>query len=484
MEIVGKSEFTEEQIQAGQQDPFAEDQIGQYDLHLVTEPEGADPEWAEGTDKYMASLEHNVPPPVPTASTSRATPSPSKKVSKKVSQRQEAIDYLFPFQAEARKAAQESESSSSDKVDKSLGAQIQRLLNMEGYEVSLDGSGPSRGHGFDGALTGQRFLVNQLMKHKWSGMWEWEPTRQALIAASKKASSGTFTKSSTDAKGKGKATAADKEGNLNMQKSLDQLRKASKAGARATAKAGKQAAAAAAKLRAAAPNDVQTLWVSMPMDGSAPRIVEMPNQKKNNNKRDAKEEEEEENEIDAALETAKREPLFAEEEIRQVLEQAEKFQGFFNKSIDVELQKKGPKASAAAEGETNIFTEVNKRLSTKNENAVIDEAYLDEAMGEWVSEQEFDSNGDIILEGDMHDSRFVNDLPSDESIDARWRASGSRLSALQAYRGRSLRATLQERLSLKGVDLVGTYKWIEMDSVKRKRRKRISKHKWVHFDVL
>lgn len=482
MEVVGESEFTEEQIKAGQQDPFAEDQIGEFDLHLVTEPEGADPEWAEGTDKYMASLEHNTPPPAPSfvSSPSPSTPTATastRKPSKKQSARQEAVDFLFPIQAEARKFEAElsqSPSSSSSTQEQSLGAQIQRLLHIEGFEIDMAEGGPHSKHGTPSdPMAGSKFLTSELMKNKWSGMWEWEPTRRALVAASSTPSTASSSKGKANVSNNQKATTSIDP----MQTSLDKLGKLSKAQARANARSSmrKSGNSGNAILSGSSPKngdlltvqngeDLQetlqklardpnsmgkTIFIQMPLNGNS-STKKGKKQKKNTTSSDE----------EVKLDTVKEEKatMFAEEEVKQVLEQVQKFKGFFDKSVDVDLQNK----AATSEGSTSA-----KEVSP-SEVAV--DAKL---VGlEWDAPS---TSSEEVQTEDL--SWFTEERPSEATVTARYSLIGSRLSSTQAYRGRSLRPTLRERLAVRDVELDGPYKWIEMDSVKRKRRKRISKHK-------
>lgn len=571
MEIVGESEFSEEQIKAGQQDPFfnAEDQIGPYDLHLVTEPEGADPQWAKGTDKYLASLEHHIPPPLPStstpspstsiptvANTSTTTAISSKKPNKKHNQRQEAIDFLFPIQAEMRKAELEarqellnasSSSTSSTSIEgeeRNLASEIQRLLKLhDEYEVDVDLNSkavPRNAHQFD-AMAGTKFLVGQLMKHRWSGMWDWEPTRRALVAAASSSSSSSSITPSTSSNGnaKGKAIADSSSSSSpstekvqSLQTSLDKLGKLSRRQAKAALKANNRGRtnglhhrlpANGEILTASNGDDLQemlarlakdpksqgkTIFIQMPLD--APRNNSKKKsgggKKSNNNKKEASFSSvvaEEGEQVDNNANEGKglkmkrkknEEALLGEEEVKQVLEQVRKFQGFFDKSIDSELQKASTRGAST------------KSLSTASSDSAVfnsdDDVSIDAKLVglEWDTPtttfdmsnsgkqeeeegQHSDSDGDGL-------SWYVEERPSEETIQARHYGLllGSRMSTSQAYRGRSLRATLRERLALRDVELVGPYKWrmgdVEMDSVKRKRRKRISKHKWVPLNSL
>lgn len=492
MEVVGESEFTEEQIKAGQQDPFAEDQIGQFDLHLVTEPDGADPAWADGTDKHMASLEHNVPPSLPTTSTSSSSlPSPptvpSKKPSKKPSPRQEAIDYLFPIQAEARKAeAEETQSPSMSPQDQSLGAEIQRLLHLEGFEVDMTEGGlhSSRLGTPSDPMAGSKFLAGQLMKHKWSGMWDWEPTRRALVAAASRSPPALSSTTSLQTKGKNTATSSNTP-TPPIQTSLDKLGKFSRTQARKTARsaarrgAGSSTAAYAGLPKsgdlltannkehlqemiqqlARDPNSQgKTIFIQMPLKSDASAFSKKG---KNKQRKSADQEPQDAVHKTNPAENVKPEALLGKDEVKQVLEQVKKFEGFFDKSIDAELQNK-------VEGKTSAAT-VSSPEAADNTRL----AELDWASASSTAEQ-------ALSAGESQDamSWFAEGRPSDEAINARFSSLGSRLSNTQAYRGRGLRPTLRERLALRDVELQGPYKWIGMDSVKRKRRKRISKHKY------
>lgn len=510
MSVVGESEFSEEQIRAGQHDPFAEEQIGQYDLHLVTEPDGADPEWAEGTDRHLASLEHNIPPPLPSpsnATLSSPTSSSAKKSSKKQSRRQEAIDFLFPIQAEARKAESEVReallSSSLSRGDSSSSpiAQIEEMLSMEGYEVDVDGhhhhSSLPHGSGQQlDAMAGTKFLVNQLMKHRWSGMWEWEPTRRALVAASTPV---------TNAKGKAKASEPassstapssspqEKQTTPSLQASLDKLSKVSRAKARAASRAERRGGALPRSspangeiLTASSREDLQemlarlardpksqgkTIFIQMPLD-----VPQSSNGKKKTAKKNKTMTEEQHVGAPSASEIVEGKKaqkmnddasLLGEEEVKQVLEQVKKFQGFFDKSIDTELQSKAAARSSASSTST----------STSPSDVTVDAKLVGLEWDSPSSPSTFDMSS-VEAKEDNGLSWYVEERPSEEVIHARHALLGSRMSNAQAYRGRSLRPTLRERLALRDVELVGPYKWIEMDSVKRKRRKRISKHKY------
>lgn len=496
MEVVGESEFTDAQIQAGQQDPFAEDQIGEYDLHLVTEPDGADPEWAQGTDRYMASLEHNTLPPSPTpssssSSTSTASPPAVKRPSKKISQRQEAIDFLFPIQAEARKLEQEeSHDSSSSSQDNSLGATIQRLLHTAGYEVDMTDGGAASSQPRNAAhmdpMAGSKFLAGQLMKHKWSGMWEWEPTRRALAAASSPPppSAATTTPST---KGKGKEDISSSTPSI--QTSLDKLGRFSRAQARAQARSAAQTSGTSRngsgiirsprngemltandgehlqemlqKLARDPNSQGKTIFIQVPLDGQKQRSASSKKGKRKANKESSQVVQEDQDLSREIVNEVKAEPLFGEEEVKQVLEQVRKFQGFFDKSVDLDLQNK-----VATRGS-------KKDVAQKTDNTVVGD--VKHAGLEWDAPSASSSQRQEQEESNL--SWFTEERPSEEAVNARFSLLGSRMSNAQAYRGRSLRPTLRERLALRDVELTGPYKWIEMDSVKRKRRKRISKHK-------
>jgi len=94
---------------------FAFLEAGEYDSYLITEPDGANSAWSDGVDRFLATLDHTVPPPVstshliwPAASTSSKAPaSASPKSTNKAAIRRNHIDYLFPIQAEEKRASED-----------------------------------------------------------------------------------------------------------------------------------------------------------------------------------------------------------------------------------------------------------------------------------------------------------------------------------------------------------------------------------------
>ena len=396
---------------------------GEYDHYLVTEPEGADPQWGKGTEWYLAGLEHGIPPPAPVAvEVDAVKATPAAKAPKGKGKMRQDIDYLFPIQAEQR-AAEERERQSAEEQSISAPSRIPshhiRPLNSATapeyqYTETGDMSSGSRG---------MKFLVGQLTKSKWSGMWDFETVRKALLAAHAKAS------------GSGKAKIAEGD----IKKVLEGLKAASKKHSRRQSgkKRGRKMSLSSLLLEELGKTEKAIAIIEMHYPGTSKREGRSESELK-------------EWSPDAAKENMR-------DEIKTVIEQAEKFKGFFDKSIH--LSGSGDQAQAALNRLEKRFGPLEQEAKGKeaDEDKTVEfEIEWDDAQPDWVSES----------------------APSDGAIDARFSLMGSRLS--QSWRGRSLRPTLRARLAQRGVHLVGSPFTVEMDSVKRKRQRRISKHKWVH----
>jgi len=268
---------------------------------------------------------------------------------------------------------------------------------------------------------GMQFLVGQLTKSKWSGMWDFETVRKALLAAHAKAS------------GSGRAKAA--EGDL--KKGLESLKSASK----------KHSRGQTGKKRKRNMSLSSILLEELGQTEKAIAIIEKyyPHTR---NRHGRSESELKEWSPDAAKKSTI-------EEIRTVIDQAEKFKGFFDKSI--QISGSGDQAQAALNRLEKRFGPLEQEANGKeadDDKTVEFEIELDDAQPDWVSDS----------------------APGEDAVEARFSLVGPRLS--QAWRGRSLRPTLRARLAQRGIHLVGSPFTVEMDSVKRKRQRRISKHKY------
>ncbi|KAL7007916.1 hypothetical protein EMMF5_002563 [Cystobasidiomycetes sp. EMM_F5] len=386
-------------------DEVADDEPGEYDAYLITEPEGADPAWGEGADRFLASMDHTVSPPI-------HAPSPST-VSKPPSQKRQNIDYLFPVQAEQRRQAAEDARIASARQSIVIPA---HRNNMKAAMAAKGQTGlgnflrAGRGEMSAPSLA-SRFLGSQELKSRWSSAWDFEDIRHALA---------TMVKQRQERSAVSSSNKADYEG---MKKPLERLRQTSRSVLRTRSQL-RRAKRVATVSRQDIPSG-ELLIISMPDVGDFGGKGASAGDK-------------------AAI----------AKEIHDVIQQAGKFVNFFQKSsADLDGLPRSTSASMEIEivdidGESGKFTRRSQ-----------------------AGQSDFLPAEDVVIEDDAG-SRTQSDL-------AKAGLLGPRISIVQASRGRSLRPTLRERLALRGVDLVGSHKTVEMDSVKRKRRKRISKHKSV-----
>lgn len=467
MAIVGEPEDT----MSDDMDINGQELEGVYDAYLIAEPHGSDPAWGEGTEAYLADLSHNVPPPVPApvdvdvaasdaqslSASHNPTSSSSAPVDPASQRRQEAIDYLFPFYDDVLPQS----GGTSDLMEYMSGL----LTDNDADMASLSQKSVRKPMSRTGLLPvhgeAHRFLTAHQLKNRWSGIWEWEGVSKALNAAEKKYAHGQ--RGSTKAADT-TATTAGESSSSTVHEPIEKLRQIarSKARGRLRAKRAKRQGSTQGGalpefvelediFKGQGPNDGRVMVISMPLE-SDPSSPQTPSSSSKGGASTSaltkKERADERKAFDA--------------EVRTVIDQARKFAGFFSKSVAFENGQQGSKGEPGAsttparDGQNSDMDDievVHLEFEPKSGKFTRSEARSDE----WVDMEEQEGEGARAL-----DPRLV---------------TGPRTGVVQCGRGRALSRTLRERLEARGVELVGQHRTIVLDSVKRKRRKRISKHK-------
>ena len=449
MEIVGELEESEEGA-------LSMLESGEYDPYLVLEPDGADPEWAEGTDKFLASLDHTIPPPFPHSTKegineSALSPNVHSKQSKRqrsIELRQKDIDYLFPIQAAAR--AQEEEEHSRSAHLPPTSSRRSSFSSAQNFPIY---SGSTRT--FSGIPThslANRFLTSHLDKHLWKALCEWEGFRKALSAAARRLM-----------KGKGRSDTQQPKSEEGVSKSIQRLRSF----ARIRAKRPKRGKTWNEQI-----TELQKFFSNAIREGNVVIIsLQSPNDLKPSlkslglgqlvGKAPAG---------DAAL------PQAHSEEVKMAAKQLGKdFAGFLGQVVEIGATP----LNAGSQWKSQTMLEADFRAAWK---AISSET--GNSIGQY-SENEQDQNNhqfDLTHIEALEEDPSTDHSPSPAHSTARRNLGTlSRASRVQSTRGQYLRRTLKERLESRGVHLVGQYRTISMDSVKRKRRKRISRHKQVQL---
>ena len=511
LEIVG--EEAQAQAQARAEHPgstwFDEDEPGQWDAYLVTEPEGSDPRWGEAAEHYLAGLQHHVAPPVPSSSSSSASPSSTSK--KPPSQRRQHIDYLFPIQAEqraleeqARKYAEEANITQPARLPESKLKPYRPHSSSHNSFHHHPESVTTTSGDLHSNTAGVRFLLSHLVKNQWSGMWDFERVAKALQAALSKLEKKRAAGKVVNAEGESAVSAqvaalkVKSTANTSTSKSLDELSSASRHQARLRAKAAKRAGTSSKRGR----KGTLERMLTEALEESGARIAVFsfnedgqPVRLPGSNGTPAR------GKAEKGGRTMSREDREAfKQEVERVVNQVNRFQGFFDKSIELDqvADERGKSSPSATSSEARSAADAAlERLEARFGGSRLGSSSSSTAFqpedGEAIVSVEvsFDSPSSSSASA----TRIVDDpseldwvsssLPSQEAIDARHSANnvamGPRLS--QSVRGRSLRPTLRDRLSMRGVGLEETgpvgeeHLPVFFDSVKRKRRKRISKHK-------
>ena len=427
-------------------------EIGEYDPYLVLEPNGADPDWAEGTDRFLASLDHTIPPPVPLSSEKDGKDSASSisASTSKHSKRQEDIDYLFPFQAAMR--SQEEEERSHYAHLPSRTAQLSSISSpssssspTRSFEGNTNTGYGKANNGMPTHSPANQFLTSHLIKNQWKAMWNWERVRKALKAASDRLN-----------KGKGRLLAQTEPAEEGVSKPLESLRQTARARSRARARAKRARRDVTREVV-----DLQQLFDDATREGHVV-VISMPSPDHHGQAGE-----------DSHASAAAKEAF--NDEIKRVIKQVRKFSDFFDKSVDFDV----PQAVKNRIGE-----EIREEGTDKNIEIV--HVKWNSFQGKQLRKEGNLPTRDqaapqlVRAESDAGDETGT----SKSSMHERDRRSllGPRTGIMQGSRGLHLRRTLRDRLALRGVNLVGQHRTVSMDSVKRKRRKRISKHKWVHSD--
>lgn len=400
---------------AQQEDDNADDMPGEYDAYLITEPTGADPAWGEGADRFLASMDHNVAPPVP-AETKTASGAKGKVSEESNALKQSAVDYLFPIQAEQRRQAAEDARIASAR--QSIPAYIQRQAHAQRAYMRTPAGMLKRqkGSNMPSQSLAYRFLNSQEVKSKWSEAWDFEEVRKAISSIVQRIERGSNT-------GEG------------MKKPLERLRQTSRS----------------TRLRSPPPasrrnkRDANVTRHTMPSGGELV-IINMPTP----------------SELAGEDATAEDKAAIAKE-LTAVIQQAGKFSNFFNKNSD-----------DLAEG---------TQPGDKSNNLQVEFIHVEDLDSVDGHSMQMQNGSSLPTFMQAEDVMIMEEDESESSeMDIRsYGLIGPRTGIVQAWRGRHLRPTLEERLAARGVELVGKHKEfdVQLDSVKRKRRKRISKHKWV-----
>lgn len=586
MDIVGQSSSEAEAEAQAEEEEHRQtwfDEPGEWDAYLVTEPEGADPRWAQGTEHYLAGLQHNVVPPVPVpvpassastaavsipavvgpsakakgkgkavSSSSLPTSEASKSAGRSITSRQqqqrrrENIDYLFPFQAEQRA----SEAAARKLAEEASLTQPSRMPEdkLKPYRPAEALATVTTSGDLASGTVGVRFLLSQLVKNQWAGMWDFERVAKALQAAlakkethgppaavKQRRSSGSklpesaISAAATSEAGAGTghvaaavndagASAAaeqartaqlspqtQKETTQSTSRSLDQLSSASKKQALLRAKRQRSAATAAGKagVRNRGSGTSLERLLTEALEESGARVAVFSFDENGQATRIGGTAGKERQQAGAKDGQA---AMMLKEEMARVVNQVKRFQGFFDKSVeDSDFERREPRTTTTSSGSSSSGISKGPDAALRRLEERFGSSRLETDLDESIFSHKRRAGGGIALE--VHwdapppGTRVIDELdvseyglrwavPSDsssissEAVAARWAhgdgAMGSRLS--QSTRGRSLRPTLRDRMVARGVELqeIGEITdgqgWFA-DSVKRKRRKRISKHK-------
>jgi len=230
-------------------------------------------------------------------------------------------------------------------------------------------------------------------------------------------------------KGKGKSVAASDEG---LQKPLESLRQISRSRTRKRARAKRDQFD---ELRDVM--DLKKLLGKLPGDGVI--VINMTDVRNKGGKMSP------DGEADQKS---------LQDNIHNMLKQASKFKDFFDKSVDF-----------ANAGEM----EGRQRIEVKTIDMEVE--WDTESGHTKVMRMEESNHRRFNFEGD--EAAEKNSTVADRQH--RRTIVGPRIGMVQSSRGRTLRPQLQERLAARGIDMARS---IHLDSVKRKRKKRISRHKF------